>query len=123
MIDRAWTGHSPAWSPDSTKIAFVGGYEPPFAQVCVMDADGSNQTNLTNHHSRHEDPAWAPDGNRIAFVRPAAGASGSGLYTMEANGSRQRLLCNDSTSSRPAWSPDGSKIAVTTYVLQKGSFI
>jgi len=49
----------PAWSPDGQRIAFsVGG-------LWVMDADGSNQTQLTDSG---QEPAWHPDGTKIAFL-------------------------------------------------------
>ena len=41
----------PAWSPDSTRIAYVvdfGGH----ASIFVMNADGSNQLNLTHNVSK-----------------------------------------------------------------------
>ena len=47
----------PAWSPDGKKITFVtdrdGNYE-----IYVMDADGSNQKNLTNNPAEDTEPEW-----------------------------------------------------------------
>ena len=40
--------------------------------IWVMNADGTNQTNLTNTPDINErDPAWSPDGTKIAFTGPA----------------------------------------------------
>ena len=36
-------------------------------EIYVMDADGSNQTRLTNNPADDWLPAWSPDGSRIAF--------------------------------------------------------
>ena len=36
-------------------------------QIYVMDADGSNQTRLTNSYQDANHPAWSPDGTKIAF--------------------------------------------------------
>ena len=33
-----------------------------------MDADGSNQTNITNYWKSDIQPSWSPDGTRIAFA-------------------------------------------------------
>ena len=43
-----YTSESPAWSPDGSKIAFVGMQdEAGNFDIWVMNADGSNPTNLT----------------------------------------------------------------------------
>ncbi len=61
---------SPAWSPNSREITFVSNRDQNF-EVYVMNADGSNQTNLTNNpameDSRNARPSWSPDGNMIIF--------------------------------------------------------
>ena len=36
-------------------------------QIYVMDADGKNQTRLTDHPATDWNPSWSPDGQRIAF--------------------------------------------------------
>jgi Tol biopolymer transport system component len=55
----------PAWSPDGARIAFwayKGFAEVPELgyEVYVMDADGSNPVNLTNHPGYDVFPAWSP---------------------------------------------------------------
>ena len=42
--------YSPAWSPDGTKIAFVSERDGN-PEIYVMNADGSNQTRITNTHT------------------------------------------------------------------------
>ena len=32
-----------------------------------MNADGTNQTNISNNDSGDHAPSWSPDGNKIAF--------------------------------------------------------
>ncbi len=74
-------------------------------EIYVMDADGTNQTNITNNPANYSAPAWSPDGGKIAFVRH------DNIYVMDADGSNQTMLAGIGKNEYPAWSPDGSKIA------------
>lgn len=100
-----FTSRDPTWSPDGGRIAFTarrGGQE----QIYSMNADGSNETNLTNNITYNAWPAWSPDGTRIAYVRDA------GIFVMSAYGTNIIHLPN-TPGYQPAWSPDGTKIAFT----------
>ena len=55
--------YQPAWSPDSTRIAFNRNHH-----IYVMDSDGRNLIELTGA-SGGSQPAWSPDGAKIAFTR------------------------------------------------------
>src|SRR5207244_3679949 len=105
----------PAWSPDGTKMAFVsnlGGNH----DISVMNADGTNPTQLTNDLAQDEAPAWSPDGTRIAFTSNRGGNDEA--YVMGADGSGQTRLTQTpgGDAGSPAWSPDGTKIAYTVAV-------
>ena len=53
-------GLGPAWSPDGRKIAFVS-YRDGNDEIYVMNADGSNQRNLTNSPDTQDfNPVWPP---------------------------------------------------------------
>src|SRR2546422_583991 len=92
------------------KIAFVSDRDGNF-EIYVMDADGSNQTRLTNNPARDGEPAWSPDGAKIVFVSQRDG--NEEIYVMNADGSDLRLLAQAPDGEfdySPAWSPDGAKI-------------
>ncbi|MCM3903894.1 MAG: hypothetical protein ND866_19500, partial [Pyrinomonadaceae bacterium] len=80
----------PKWSPDGTRIAFVSNRDEPNPSACgncnfeiyVMNADGSNQTRLTNNPSYDLSPEWSPDGTRIVFQ-----SNSVDIYVMNADGS------------------------------------
>ena len=57
---------SPVWSPDGSRIAFVGASEEGF-DLYVMNADGTDITRLTDLPGDETQPAWSPDGDRIAY--------------------------------------------------------
>ena len=76
--------------------------------VWVMDANGANETNLTNRSGSDTDPVWSPDCSKIAFT--STRSSNVDIYVMNANGSgTTRLTSHTSPDTEPTWSPDGSK--------------
>jgi hypothetical protein len=103
--------YAPSWSPDGGKIAFVsdrdGGWQS--SEIYVMNADGSDETRLTENLTRDLWPVWSPDGRKIAFNRSNALAI---LHLEEDTVIEERLPILISASQRPAWSPDGKQIAV-----------
>jgi Tol biopolymer transport system component len=99
----------PSWSPDGSRIAFVGAAPPyPYnSDIYTMKADGSELVNLTNSPAGDGDPDWSPDGKKIVFV--SSGGQG-GLWVMNADGANAYQLTS-SNDGQPAWSPDGASIA------------
>jgi Tol biopolymer transport system component len=63
----------PDWSPDGQKILFVS--QRAATSVWTMNADGTNQQNISSATGYDADPTWAPDGQHIAFVRDAGGTN------------------------------------------------
>jgi len=105
-----FTAASPTPTPTPCgKIAFVSNRDGNY-EIYVMDADGSNQTRLTNNSANDLEPSFSADGSKIAFVSDRDG--NDEIYVMNADGSNQtRLTNNTATDFFPSFSADGSKIA------------
>ena len=74
--------------------------------VWVINADGTDLTQLTEEPGFDFDPSWSADGTRIAYRRESG--ADTEIWLMQADGSEKQKL-TDGLS--PAWSPDGALIA------------
>ncbi|HEY2545098.1 MAG TPA: prolyl oligopeptidase family serine peptidase, partial [Candidatus Acidoferrum sp.] len=125
-----------AWSPDSTKLAFLSdAVKPGQLQLYVKDlANHGSISRLTNVKGFLSTPGWSPNGKTIAllFTENATRAAGPLVAETPETGEikdsffEQRLALVDVASSKleqisPAdtyvyeydWSPDGLRFAVT----------
>ncbi len=100
----------PSWSPDGTRLVFSSDADGD-EEIYVVNADGSNLTQLTNNTARDFDPAFSPDGKLIAYASDVNSPKVSEIYTMLADGSGITQLTEVPNSYSPAWSPDGKRIA------------
>jgi TolB protein len=99
----------PTWSPDGSRIAYRHWPRNGTSRIFVMNADGSDQRNLTRNDSWG--PDWSPDGRRIAFnSMVGAGGLDVGGFVVDADGSGLHRTSRHYVEY-PAWSPDGSQIA------------
>jgi len=109
--------HTPAWSPDGSRIAFVrgaaGGDGLSTSEIYVMNADGSGARAVTNDPPANTDPSWSPDGSQLAY------ASAGKVYVVPAAGGAKRAVAD---GADPAWAPDGSRIAYASSALLPGDY-
>lgn len=87
------------------------------SEIYVMNQDGSNQTNLSNHPLIDRTPSWSPGGDRLVFTsaRSQPHYFAGNVYVADpGDGSiSPRTDFPDGTDTKiiaPTWSPDGSQL-------------
>ena len=107
-------------SPDGTKIAYtVAYYSVPEnksnREVYVMNADGSENKQITHTPFQENEVTWTSDGKKLLFLSNDSGSSQ--LYEMNADGSGRRQVSNyDGDIEGYTLSPDGKKILFISQV-------
>jgi Tol biopolymer transport system component len=93
----------------------LGGNNPPYGHLFVLNPDGSGAVDLTPAgYTDVRSFAWSPGGTRIAFSAIRAGDSDPELFVMNATGGAVRqLTSNHLPDFGPSWSPNGRFIAFT----------
>ena len=96
-----------AKAPATAKIVFTSNREGNF-EIYIMNPDGSEQMNLTEHRADDYDPVWSPTGQQILFVSDRHGMRD--LYLMNADGTNVRKVFQKLVGREyPTWSPDGKQ--------------
>ena len=98
----------PKFSPDGRKIGFTS-LRDQYANVYIMNADGSGVEQITFEKSMDYMGSWSPDGKKIAFT---SGRSGNyDIFVMSADGSEvTQITVHEGDDGWPVFSPDGQKI-------------
>ena len=102
-----------AKAPTTPKILFSSSRDGNW-EVYMMNPDGSEQVNLTQHPDGDRDAVWSPTGDQILFASNRQDARVWDLYVMDADGSNVRRVFKKKAKGwrhRPAWSPDGKQFA------------
>ena len=98
-----------ALASNTGRIVFASLRDGNF-EIYVMDADGGNQDNLTNHPAYDRLPDWSPDGQKIAF---SVDHREDHIDVMDADGNNREKL--EDQARHPSWSPDGKQIAFVSW--------
>lgn len=104
------------WSPDGSKIVFVGhNWDNEHGDIAVVTLDYApttvgKLTQLTSGAAQELAPSWSPDGTKIAYSTLVNNEYR--VWVMNADGSNQAEIPNAlyATAFVNAWNPDGTKV-------------
>ena len=105
-----------AKAPTTPKILFTS-LRDGNSEIYIMNPDGSEQVNLTQHPAVDQQPVWSPTGEQILFISNRRDFRPRGrrdLYLMDPDGSNVRRVFKkkiEGWRKSPTWSPDGKQIA------------
>lgn len=110
------TGESPVYSPDGTKIIFLKAEDGTSNRhLWVMDADGSNLTQLIEGKSDESSAVWASNNKQILYSSNSGldkhGKANYDVYLMNADGTgRTQLTTNGSVDIQPIMDANAGRI-------------
>lgn len=118
----------PIWAPDGRRLVFEihnsrSGNPAGRRALFVINADGSEQRQLTPWSLNGSDPDWSPDGKLILFRSVPGKEQHGNLYTVSADGSGLKQLTRYPSPKAVftgSFSPDGKWITFTRYTLSGG---
>lgn len=104
---------SGAEAPTYNELLKRGLIEPRTLEICVMDAGGKNQRQITHNGAANFAPFFLPGGKQIIFSSNMADPKGRDfdLYLINVDGTGlERLTFNPTFDGFPMFSPDGKNI-------------
>jgi TolB protein len=90
---------------------FDGSYD----QVCIMNADGTNQNQLTSGKAASFYPSLSPDGTKILFASNRTELVYD-IFSMNTDGTGVTQLTHKADAYAPMYSPDSSQIVYVSTV-------
>lgn len=101
------------WSPDGTKLLYVGMDGRGQTDIYVVNADGSGKQQLTDDLGNDLLPTWSPNGAQIAWV----GFPGD-IFVMNADGGNRRTITPNvaNIDTYPEWSLDSKRLIFVNHL-------
>ncbi len=103
--DPAWAA-DPALSPDETMISYASGRSGS-GDIWLIDREGGNALQLTDHEAADRRPTWSADGSHIYFTSFRSGEAA--IWKVPRLGGTPELILPDADDA--ALSPDGTQLA------------
>ena len=104
---------SPAWSPDSRRIAYVS-FEGNRSSIFVQTLRTGNRIQVSSRPGVNGAPAFSPDGRKLVVTLSDADGN-LDIYTLDiATRQTKRITTHRAIDTEGSWSPDGRYIYFTS---------
>ncbi|HZD48504.1 MAG TPA: hypothetical protein VE178_07145 [Silvibacterium sp.] len=107
----------PRWSPDSSRIAFMGSLPGKPVRIFIVSASSGVPEPMMPGDSPQIDPNWSPDGNSIMFASLPSQANMSNgqpvIQILDLKSRQLSTLPGSTGLTAPRWSPDGRFVVAT----------
>jgi TolB protein len=113
IVYRAWHPSNPDSLRVYRELLANGMVRPNRMEIFVMNADGSDQRQITNLGGANFAPFFTPDGTRVIFSsnHKTPRSSNFDLYLVNLDGSGlQQVTTHATFDGFPMFSPDGKKL-------------
>jgi TolB protein len=113
IVYRAYHPQSEKEKSDYLDLLKKNLIRPTTLEIWVMNADGSNKSQVTHNGKANFGPYFFPDGRRIIFASNMDDPKGRNfdLYKINVDGTGlERITFNDTFDGFPMFSPDGKKL-------------
>ena len=103
---------SPAWSPDSRKLAYVS-YERGNSSIYIQEIVTGSREVVSSNKGINGAPAFSPDGNRLALTLSYGG--NPDIYIMDLAGRHtSQITKHFAIDTEATWMPDGQSLVFTS---------
>lgn len=100
---------SPAWSPDGSRIAYVG-YDHGNSAIYIQTPATGALQKFVGEPGINGAPAWSPDGRKLAVT--LSYEHNPDIYVIDlASGAKRRITTDPAIDTEANWSPDGKTLA------------
>ena len=103
---------SPAWSPDSKKIAYVS-FERGSSSIYLQELTTGSRQILASYRGINGAPAFSPDGTKLALTLSQSG--NPEIYVMDLGTRRTTQITKHyAIDTEAVWTPDGQSLVFTS---------
>lgn len=92
-----------AWSPDGTRLAFIGAMDGPSADLYIYDLRSSQIIRVSEDPNQDFSPSWSPDGTSLLFIEAVGFGTGAGMDV-----SAVWVAAGDGSRAEKLYQPDSS---------------